>query len=481
MGTISKPKKRLTFLPGSSQLRYAAAYIAITTVILFFLNIYAANTTRSLIFSAQHRSLEEKAQLMTTALLQLDELTPSKTAQAVNSLDDLRTARTVVTDAGGTAIYDSMKTANAEGKLLLYPEIVEALEGNDVFYGSYNGSAIESHAAAPLMRGSDTLGAIYLVEYDTERGAIISALQTNILRISFGLEAVVIVFSVFFSAAFSRRLRSILLSIRSMREGNYSYKIKLRGHDEINTLAREFNNLAERLNDSEKRRRQFVSDASHELKTPLASIKLLSDSILQNQMDPETEREFIGDIGREADRLGRLSQKLLTLTKLDSSVEEEREIIDAAPVAQKVVRMLRPLAELRSIQIEADLQPHCLLMTVEDDLYQIIFNLVENAIKYNRPEGWIGVRLCREDDDIRLSVEDTGPGIPEEARAHIFERFYRVDKARSRAAGGAGLGLSIVHDMVQRNYGTIGAYAREGGGTRFEVRFPSFDTEEEIE
>ena len=119
MGTISKRKKHLSLLPGSSQLRYAAAYIAITTVVLFFLNIYAANTTRSLIFSAQHRSLEEKAQLMTTALLQLDDLSASKTAQTVNSLEDLRTARTVVTDAAGTVLFDSLKTGNTEGKLLM--------------------------------------------------------------------------------------------------------------------------------------------------------------------------------------------------------------------------------------------------------------------------------------------------------------------------------------------------------------------------
>lgn len=481
MGTISKPKKRLSLLPSSSQLRYAAAYIAITTVVLFFLNIYASNTTRNLIFSAQHRALEEKAQLMTTALLQLDDLSAAKTAQAVNSLEDLRTARTVVTDASGTALFDSLKTGNAEGKLLLFPEIVRALKGSDVFYAQYDGSAIESHAAAPLMRGGKVLGAVYLVEYDTERGAIISALQANIFRISVGLEIAVVVFSFFFSTAFSRRLRGILQSVRRMREGDYTYKIKLHGHDEIDTLAREFNNLAERLNNSENRRRQFVSDASHELKTPLASIKLLSDSILQNKMDEETEREFIGDIGREADRLGRLSQKLLTLTRLDSVMDEEREILDAAPTVEKVIRMLRPLADLRSVRIETDLQQHCMLMTVEDDLYQIVFNLVENAIKYNRDGGWTRVCLHRVQDDILLEVEDNGPGIPEEARAHIFERFYRVDKARSRAAGGAGLGLSIVYDMVRRNYGTIGVFAREGGGTRFAVSFPSFDTEEEIE
>ena len=226
-------------------------------------------------------------------------------------------------------------------------------------------------------------------------------------------------------------------------------------------------------------RREFTANVSHELKTPLASIKLLSDSILQNEMDPETQREFIGDIGREADRLGRLTQKLLTLTKLDSSVEEEREILDAAPVVRKVVRMLLPLARLRGIGIDTTFEPDCRVMTVEDDLYQIVFNLTENAIKYNRQDGWVGVSVRRAGDQVELRVEDNGAGIPPESMEHIFERFYRVDKARSRAAGGAGLGLSIVHDMVERSYGTITVQARPGGGTIFTVRFPHFDLEED--
>lgn len=118
-------------------------------------------------------------------------------------------------------------------------------------------------------------------------------------------------------------------------------------------------------------------------------------------------------------------------------------------------------------------------MTVEDDLYQIVFNLTENAIKYNRQDGWVGVSVRRADDQVELRVEDNGAGIPPESMEHIFERFYRVDKARSRAAGGAGLGLSIVHDMVERSYGTITVQARPGGGTIFTVRFPHFDLEED--
>ena len=463
----------------SSQLRYAVAYILLTAVVLVFLNFYTSTKMRTMIFGAQQQSLEDKAQLVTTALLQLDDLSSSKTGQAINSLDDLRTTRTVVTDAFGTAVYDSLETGNAEGKLLLFPEIVTALQGNDTFYSVYSEGAIESRIAVPLVKNGVTTGIVYLMQYDTAQGALISALQTNVLRITAALEAGVVLFSVVFSTLFSRRLRRILHSIRLMRDGHYTHKIQLRGHDEVDLLGQEFNNLAERLEESEQRRRQFVSDASHELKTPLASIKLLSDSILQNEMDVSTQREFISDIGREADRLGRLSQKLLTLTKLDSSIEDDREIIDAAPTIQKVVRMLQPLADLRNITLSLSAAEDCTVLTVEDDLYQIVFNLVENAIKYNQDNGSVELELRRSGNDVILTVADTGVGISEDSMQHIFERFYRVDKARSRAAGGAGLGLSIVYDMVKRNYGTVSVQARPTGGTVFSVVFPLFSLEED--
>ena len=454
------------------------AYILVTAVVLVILNIYTSTTMRQITFSAQKQALEEKAQLMTTALLQVSDLSSPETEQAIESLDELHTTRTVVVDASGMALYDSLEIGNSVGKLLLFPELVTALKGNDVFYSGYDDGAIESRAAVPLMRGGEILGAVYLMQYDTDQGALINAIQMNVLRISVVLEIGIVLMALVFSIAFSRRLRRILLSVRMMRDGDYSHKIELRGHDEIDRLGREFNNLAERLEQSEQSRRQFISDASHELKTPLATIKLLSDSILQNEMDVATQREFIGDIGREADRLGRLSQKLLTLTRLDSAMDEAREIIDPAPTVQKVVRMLQPLAQLRDITLNCRLSDGCSVLMVEDDLYQIAFNLVENAIKYNRDKGSVEVVLQRIGQDMGLTVADTGTGIPEEAREHIFERFYRVDKARSRAAGGAGLGLSIVHDMVTRNFGTIGVSSRPGGGTVFTVTFPLFETEE---
>ena len=222
---------------------------------------------------------------------------------------------------------------------------------------------------------------------------------------------------------------------------------------------------------------QFVSDASHELKTPLAAIRLLSDSILQYDMDIETVREFVGDIGDEAERLNRMTAKLLSLTKAEGVPAEESEIIFMAPTIRRVARMLKPNALQAKLTLRLELEEDSPILILEDDLYQIVFNLIENGIKYNQPGGQLTVALSRNDDNAILTVTDTGMGIPEDALPHVFERFYRVDKARSRATGGSGLGLSIVRTIVQRNRGEISVESTLGQGTTFTVVFPAFDTE----
>ena len=253
------------------------------------------------------------------------------------------------------------------------------------------------------------------------------------------------------------------------------------GHDELTYLGNEFNDLTDRLHDSQRTQRQFVSDASHELKTPLASIKLLADSILQNDMDAETAREFVSDIGDEADRLTRMSEKLLSLTRVDSEYGGNREIVYMAPTVRRVTRMLRGVARKNNITLQQDLTDDCSILILEDDLYQIVFNLVENGIKYNTPGGKLTVSLHRDGENAIIKVSDTGMGIPADAVDHIFERFYRVDKARSRQTGGSGLGLAIVRDTVHRNDGEITVVSDPGKGTTFTVVFPVFETGEDLE
>jgi signal transduction histidine kinase len=223
---------------------------------------------------------------------------------------------------------------------------------------------------------------------------------------------------------------------------------------------------------SEQKRNNFVSDASHELKTPLASIKLLSDSILQYDMDMDSVREFVGDIGNEADRLNRMTQKLLSLSRIEGQVDSDCEIIYMAPTIERVIRMLQKLAESNDVTFEYNLAEDCTILILEDDLYQIVFNLVENAIKYNVNGGKVFITLCKEDENAVLQIRDTGMGIPEESLGHIFERFYRVEKSRSSDAGGTGLGLSIAKEIIDAHGGEIKVESAEGEGTTTTIIIP---------
>ena len=336
---------------------------------------------------------------------------------------------------------------------------------------------MDSHAATPIMYYGTIIGCVYITEHDTAQGALIQSLQKTVLRITLVLEIIVTLFSIAFSQIFSNRLKKIMAYMKIIQQGDYTHKVKMGGNDELTFLGNEFNDLTERLQTSEQKRSRFVSDASHELKTPLASIKLLTDSILQNDMDMETVREFVGDIGNEADRLNRMTAKLLSLTKVDGQILDESEIIYMAPTVHRVHRMLMPMARQAEISIHLDLEMDSPVLILEDDLYQIIFNLMENGIKYNLAGGKLTVTLSREEDNAVLKVADTGMGIPEDAIGHIFERFYRVDKARSRQTGGSGLGLAIVRSIAQRNKGEIAVESIPDQGTVFTVTFPVFDTE----
>ncbi len=460
-------------------MRYALTYVFITFLMLLTLNIYCSRASQNLFNESKKASMIEKCLLASDEIAKLEVISPATVSDCISQIDSLKVARLIVTDQDGKIIYDSRPE---EGKThCLYPEVVQAIGGYDVFSSNYHSGAIRSRAATPILYYGTTVGCVYMMEYDTAQGALIQSLQNTVLRITLLLEFIVLLFSLAYAITFSRRLRRIMTSMRIIQTGDYTHKVKIGGSDELTVLGREFNDLTERLQTSEQKRRRFVSDASHELKTPLASIKLLTDSILQNDMDTETIREFVGDIGNEADRLTRMTEKLLSLTRVDGEPDAESEIIYMAPTVMRVARMLSGMATKNSVQMHLQLENDSPILILEDDLYQIVFNLIENAIKYNLPGGSLTVHLSRQEDNAILQVSDTGMGIPEESIVHVFERFFRVDKARSRQTGGSGLGLAIVRAIVERNKGEIQVSSTVGKGTTFSVTFPAFDTEVDAE
>ena len=445
--------------------------------VLVLLNTYPLLVSQDLVFYSKEVSLQSSVSVMGYSLSGLDRLTEENVTAAIAVVEETGLSRILVTDGAGLVLYDTRETGGAVGQYVLYTEIVQALLGNDAFSCTYEGGAFRSRASSPVLYQNQIIGAVYAYEYDTEQAALLEGLQENLLRLSAVVGVVALVLSGIISRALTKKLGQLLTAIRQVREGAYSHRTEIRGGDEIAQLGEEFNSLTDRLQVTENARRRFVSDASHELKTPLAAIRLLTDSILQTEnIDRETTREFVADIGSEAERLTRITEDLLRLTRLDSGILEQAAVEDVLPVLEQVMRMMSLVAQEKGVDLTYEAAEGCAVRSTRDELYQVIYNLTDNALKYSAGAA-VQVSLRKCGGQVVLTVADRGPGIPEEDLPRIFERFYRVDKARSRAAGGTGLGLSIVSDTVRRQGGTVEAANRPGGGAVFTVRWSAEEGE----
>jgi signal transduction histidine kinase len=450
------------------------SYIVIILAVLVLLNSYPLLVSQNLVFRSKQTSMNSSVKMIESSLSGLAQLTTENVGQALSDLRETGVSRIIVTDTAGYVLYDTRETGNAQGMYAFYTEVAQALDGNDAYFCRYDSEAFLSRCAQPVVYRNQIIGAIFAYEYDTEQARLLQSFQKNLATISVIVGVLVLLLSVLLSRLFTRQISDLLQAIRSVREGAYSRRANVRGTDEIAQIAAEFNSLTDRLQTTENARRRFVSDASHELKTPLAGIRLLTDSILQtDEMDGTTVREFVTDIGQEAERLSRITEDLLRLTRLDSDNVDRPAAVPVKPVLERVVRMLGMVAREKEVSISWEADDRAVVMTTEDDIHQILYNLMENGIKYSTRMGFVHTAVTVEGEAVVIRVEDNGIGIPEEDLTQIFERFYRVDKNRSRQVGGTGLGLAIVRDTVVRRGGTVAAHHRPAGsGTVFTVRLP---------
>ena len=460
----------------SIRFKLIAFMTALLLLLLLILNTYPITTSRDRVFEEKKNALTSQTVVVASSLSSLETPTADSIHDVLLLLDISGYMRTVVVNSDAVVLYDDK---GSPGSLTDIDSLHTALNGNTVFRSSFEGGAFTSSCAVPMYSQGKTVGAVYLSEYDSKQAEMILNIQSRIRALSLIISIAAVLSTAIFSDVLLRRIEELVQSMRIVASGNYGHRLSIRGQDEISELGHEFNILTERLEDTEKQRRRFVSDASHELKTPLASIRLLSDSIVQSEnMDSDTIREFVTDIGQEAERLQRTTEKLLTLARFDDDVQVVPVPVDVKQVALDALVFLRPLASERQVRMKTELPDGCVVMATVDDMFQIIFNLMENAIKYNVEGGSVLFRMEADESHIRFRVEDTGIGIPEEDRLNIFARFYRVDKARSREAGGSGLGLSIVHDAVQKHGGSIAVGENKPQGSVFIVSFPRPTPEE---
>jgi heavy metal sensor kinase len=243
--------------------------------------------------------------------------------------------------------------------------------------------------------------------------------------------------------------------------------------DEVGRLARTFDEMIARLEDAFQRQRQFTADASHELRTPLTAIKGQAEVALSRPRDAVAYREVLQAVNEEVDRLIRMVGSLLTLARADAGqISIASEPVSLGDLVDAAVEQVHPMAEKHSLGLRVVSGPSVVLQADEDLLLQLLLNLLDNAIKCTPSGGQVTVGWRVNDREIELQVRDTGVGIGPEHLPHIFDRFYRADKARSRAEGGAGLGLSISRWIAEAHGGSISVWSEPGQGTTFTVTIP---------
>lgn len=272
----------------------------------------------------------------------------------------------------------------------------------------------------------------------------------------------------------TRRLRIFTEALNHMADGHLDEKIPVKGYIEVQKMAMVVNDITSKMQAVENSRQEFVSNVSHELKTPITSMKVLADSLLsQEGVSAELYREFMIDIAEEIERENKIINDLLALVKMDKKASALNiTSMNINDMLEVLLKRLRPLAAKRNIEMVFESFRPVVAEIDEVKLSLAFSNLVENAIKYNVDNGWIRVSLNSDHKYFYVKIEDSGIGIPEECQEQIFERFYRVDKARSRGTGGTGLGLSITRNAILMHKGAIKLYSSEGEGTTFTVRIP---------
>ena len=272
----------------------------------------------------------------------------------------------------------------------------------------------------------------------------------------------------------TRDLKKIQRDVDFIAAGHEDESIEETGFLEVRSIVQRFNEILGRMQTLEDSRQEFVSNVSHELKTPITSIRVLADSLMgMGEVPVELYREFMEDISNEIDRESKIIDDLLSLVKMDKS-EAELNItqVNLNTLVEQILKRLKPIANRRKVELIFESIREVTADVDEMKLSLAITNLLENAIKYNMEEGWVRVTLDADHKFFYIKVQDSGIGIPEDVQDRIFERFYRVDKARSRETGGSGLGLAITRNVVLMHKGAIKLSSKEGEGSTFTLRIP---------
>ena len=411
--------------------------------------------------------------------------TSSVSKEVINAelemISNLYEGRVMIIDSSLRVVRDTYGIS--EGKTIVSEEVIRCFQGengsNLTNYDREHGyiemttpiidSSMEPSVIVGVMLTSISNDAIVnTMEAVNRRGVILQNL----------IVVVVMALAMTLSVLLTRPFNRVTEAIREVKEGYSDESISVTDYAETVHIVDAFNQLLKRMRDLDVSRQEFVENVSHELKTPMAAIKVLADSVLVQQDAPvELYQEFLGDITSEIDRENRIITDLLALVKMDKKAQELNIVsLNVNDLTELILKRLRPIARKKDVEVVFESMRPVTAEVDEVKMTLIMTNLVENAIKYNKDHGWVKVELDADHQYFTFRVSDSGVGIPEDALAHIYDRFYRVEKSHSREIGGTGLGLAITKSAVLVHRGTITVTSKEGQGSSFSVRIPLFYT-----
>ncbi|MFC9774092.1 sensor histidine kinase [Paenibacillus chitinolyticus] len=329
-------------------------------------------------------------------------------------------------------------------------------------------NSIRNSIGLPVRSGGKTIALFIRPDMEQQIGEV-RILMALLLGFTFLLSLVLIVISTRFIV---KPVQKLTEATNKIVGGDYNIRMDVTRRDEIGNLARHFTQMAQSLEKLDQMRQEFVANVSHEIQSPLTTIQGFAQSMLEKGASPEEERRYLRIIEEESRRLSSLSKELLTLAALD---KETSALKPSSFRLDEQIRQIFITTEWqwteKELQLQLDL-PELVIRADSQLLYQVWLNLIANSIKFTRPGDTISVQIRQEQQEILVSIGDTGPGIPPEDLPHIFDRFYKGDKSRNRSRSGSGLGLSIAHKIVALHRGSIEAKSLPGEGTLFQIRLP---------
>lgn len=458
--------------------KLVSTYLLLVIILLIIINFFIGQTVLSIYFNEKKVEILTKANTISNSIKLY--IAPGKISdfevylnRDIESYSNSIDSRIIIVDNKNIVRADS----NNEylGEIFSHNEIKSALSGETDF-GIHNfrdyGHVL--YTSVPILLDNRVVGATFISTSLNDVYKKTGEISDKLIIISIISVFFIAILGFLFAGFLTRPIKKFTEIITLVSRDQLSQRVQINTHDEFKTMANAFNLMISKLDQVDKQRKDFVANVSHELRTPLSSVKLLSESLIhQNEEDINIYKEFLQDINSEVDRLNNIIDYLLIHVDLD----KEKLILNLKTISvnfllEKIVSRMKPLAFEKNIDLKLIFKNQVQITIDSEKIQQAIINIIHNSIKYTPNNGKIQVVLYEKDNIAIIKVKDNGIGIEKDSLEYIFDRFYRVDKARARNTGGTGLGLSIAYQIVSLHQGTIDVESDIGKGSTFYIKIP---------